>query len=221
MCATSRRPWGRTGVPSTLLQRVLQSWRTAGFSPATCNRRLAILRRAYRLAQLRLDPARLDFGDLFLTEEGPRGTYMAPDVFATIHAALPTPDLQAFFEFSYLCGVRKQQLARTTVAHVNTSTWTITWPKTEVKAKRDHVLALDGRVLEIAQELLARRPLHCRHLFHGRHCEPGHTPSQRYACVGDVKKSWRTAVERAGFSVGHQHNGINRTNTRTATVPDT
>ena len=101
-----------------------------------------------------------------------------------------------------MTGVRKKQLAQTTVAHVNTSTWTITWPKTEVKAKRDHVIALDGRVLELVQAQLAGRRLHCRNLFHGRGCAPGHTPSTRYACIGDFKKAWRTAVEAAGFTVG-------------------
>jgi integrase len=187
-------------VTTTQVSEILERWRRTA-SPATCNRRLSILRRAYRLAKLRLDPARLDFADLFLTEEGPRGNYMAPDVFAKIHAQLPAY-ARPFFEFAYLTGVRKKQLAQTTVAHVNTSTWTITWPKAEVKAKVDHVIALDGRALEIVQAQLAHRPLYCRHLFHGRRCAPGHVASQRYACVGDIKKSWRSAVERSGFTVG-------------------
>ena len=97
---------------------------------------------------------------------------------------------------------RKQQLANTTVAHVNTSTWTITWAKKETKAKHDHTIALDGRALDLVRTLLAHRPLHCRHLLHGRRCEPGHVLSKRYACIGDIKKAWRSAVERAGFTVG-------------------
>ena len=52
------------------------------------------------------------------------------------------------------------------------------------------------------QKLLAHRPLHCRYLFHGRRCEPGHVPSHRYGCIGDIKKVWRSAVQRAGFTVG-------------------
>lgn len=205
-------------VTTGQVQRVLERWRAAGFSAATCNRRLAVLRRAYHLAKLRLDPARLDFGDLFLPEQSPRGKYMSPDVFARIHAALPTDDLRGFFEFSYTCGTRKQQLARTTVAHVNPSTWTVTWPATEVKAKEPHVLALDGRALAIIQAQLARRPLHCRYLFHGPLCAPGHTPSQRYACIGDVKKAWRTAVTSAGFTVGRKAGGFVWHNTRHSAV---
>lgn len=188
-------------VTTVTVNQVIDGWRAKGFAPATINRRLAILRRAYRLAKIRLDPVLLDFTDLFLTEEGPRGNYMAPDVFANIYAQLPLY-IQPVFEMAYLTGVRKKQLAHTTVAHVNTSTWTITWSKTEVKAKRDHTIALDGRALELVQAQLARRPLYCRHLFHGRGCSPGHSPSQRYACIGDVKRAWRSAVTRAGFTVG-------------------
>jgi Transposase IS116/IS110/IS902 family len=66
------------------------------------------------------------------------------------------------------------------------------------EAKRDHAIALDGRVLEIVQRQLGGRPLHCRHLFHGRGCAPGHTPSKRYACIGDFKKAWRTRWKRRG-----------------------
>src|SRR5262249_28208757 len=145
-------------VTTSEVQRILEQWSAKGASAATCNRRLAVLRLAYRLAKLRLDPARLDFSDLFLTEEGPLGHYMAPDVFTKIHTELPAY-IQPFFEFSYLTGVRKKQLAYATVAHVNTSTWTITWPKADVKAKRDHVIALDGRALEIVKTQLAHRPL--------------------------------------------------------------
>ena len=112
-------------VTTGQVQRVLERWRARGDSAATCNRRLSNLRRAYRLAKLRLDPGTLDFSELFLPEDGPRGHYMAPDVFAKICAELPAY-VRAFFMFAYLTGVRKQQLARTTVAHVNTSTMTIT-----------------------------------------------------------------------------------------------
>src|SRR5262249_19533519 len=88
--ATWKKALGESGraleVTTLDVQRVLEAWGAEGKAPATCNRRLSVLRLAYRLAKLRLDPARLDFADLFLTEEGPLGNYMAPDVFAKIHA---------------------------------------------------------------------------------------------------------------------------------------
>jgi integrase len=204
------------GITTEQVDRLVSQWRAEGFSPATCNRRIAILRRAYRLAKIRLDPARLDFSDLFLPEDSTRGRYMAPNEAAKIVAHLPAY-LRPFFEFSYLCGVRKQQLARTTIDHVNTSTWTITWAKAETKAKADHVIHLDGRPLELIQAQLAAPREGCRSLFHGRGCGPGHVPSQRYSCMGDFKRAWKTAVIAAGFAVGRK-SGFIWHNTRHSAV---
>jgi hypothetical protein len=53
-------------------------------------RRLQLLRRAYRLAKLQLDPAELDFGeDLFLPENSPRGRTLTAQAFAAIQGASP------------------------------------------------------------------------------------------------------------------------------------
>jgi hypothetical protein len=82
-------------------------------SPSTCNRRTQLLRRAYRLGKLRLDPARLDFSDCILPEQSPRGRYFDAAAFTAVHQHLPAY-LRDFFEFAYLCGTRKGQLARTT-----------------------------------------------------------------------------------------------------------
>src|SRR5438128_3452619 len=50
-------------VTSRRLDEITGAWQAAGVNPATINRRLALLRRAYRLAKLHLDPARLDFAE--------------------------------------------------------------------------------------------------------------------------------------------------------------
>src|SRR5439155_27101657 len=54
----------------------------------------------------------------------------------------------------------------------------------------------------------AERRLHCRYVFHGPRCRPGHTPSKHYGCVGDFKKAWRTACKKAGFPVGRKGGGF-------------
>ena len=56
------------------VQHVVVQWKRERTSPATINRRLAALRRAFRLAKL-LDPDRLDFAELMLPENSPRGRY--------------------------------------------------------------------------------------------------------------------------------------------------
>src|SRR5262249_2465694 len=145
---------------------------------------LATLKRAYRLAKLKLDPAKLDFADLFLDENSPRGRYMAPPDFAAINAHLPA-NLQPFVEFAYLVGKRKGQLARTTSGHWNAEAREFGWDPAETKAREPEVLPLDGRPLAIIEALHASRRLHCRFVFHGPACAPGQKPSKHYGCIGD------------------------------------
>jgi len=87
-----------------------------------------------------------------------------------------------------------------------------------VKAKRPHILPLDGRPLEIIEARHALRVLHCPFVFHGRHCAPGRRPSKQYGCVGDFKRAWETACKRAGFPVGRKHGGFVFHNTRHTAV---
>ena len=87
-----------------------------------------------------------------------------------------------------------------------------------MKAKRPHILPLDGRPLEIIEARHALRVLHCPFVFHGRHCAPGRRPSKQYGCVGDFKRAWETACKRAGFPVGRKHGGFVFHNTRHTAV---
>jgi integrase len=205
-------------VTTARLRRVTAGWQAKGLTGATINRRLAILRRAYRLGKLPADPGRLDFKDVFLPEHSPLGKYLTPDAFAAICANLPTDDLRSFFEFAYLCGTRKQQLARATIAHLDAESWVLTWQAADVKAKKAHILPLDGRPLDLIAECVRRRPSHCRYLFHGSRCAPGVPPSREYGCIGDFKRAWATACKKAGFPVGRKAGGYVFHNTRHTAV---
>jgi integrase len=204
-------------VTTGRVRRVTKAWQEAKVTNATINRRLSLLRRAYSLGKLVLDPTRLDFSDLFLVENSPLGKHIDAAAFAAIHQHLP-PSLKPFFEFAYLCGTRKGNLARTTWAHWNAQTKEFTWTAAEVKAKRPHVLPLDGRALEIVERLYQTRQLHCRYVFHGGRCTLGHQPSKAHACVGDFKRAWATACKKAGFPVGRTHGGFVFHNTRHTAV---
>ena len=198
------------------VRRLTTTWQ-AEVSDATINRRLALLRRAYALGKFVPDPTVLDFAELMLTETSPLGRHLDPAAFAAIHTGL-LEALQPFFEFAYLCGTRKGQLARTTWAHWNAQTKEFTWTAAEVKAKRAVVLPLDGRALEIIEALYASRRLHCPFVFHGSRCTIGHTPSKHYGCVGDFKKAWASACQRAGFPIGRKAGGYVFHNTRHTAV---
>ena len=192
--------------------RLITTWQADGTTNATINRRLALLRRAYHLAKLRLDPARLDFSECMLDEASPRRRHLSPAIFAAIAAQLDVGRRQ-LFEFCYITGKRRGQMSRTTWAHYDATQEEFAWTAAEVKAKHAEVLPLAGRALSIIAELHAVRRLHCRYVFHGPDC--GHRPpSQRYGCVGDFKRLWKTACVVAGVPAGRKRGGFVFHNTR-------
>jgi integrase len=215
-----REPLGHRRVLTVTtdhLTRCILTWQADGVTPATINRRLGLLRRAYRLAKLPVDPARLDFAECFLEECSPLGKHLSPADFAAIAAHLD-PGRAALFEFCYRTGKRKGQMSRTAWTHYNAISAEFTWSAAEVKAKRPEVLPLAGRALEIIQALYATRRLTCRYVFHGPHCARGRRPSVQFGCVGDFKKAWATACAAAGYPVGRKHGGFVFHNTRHTAV---
>src|SRR5262249_21234287 len=149
----------------------------------------------------------------------PRGRYLTGDAFEAIHKHLSTAELRDFFEFAYLCGTCKQQLARTTWAHLDAARWVLTWQATATKQHEPHVLQLAGRPLLILNARLehGRRPLRPR-VFHGPRCAPDVKPAKEYVCIGDFKRAWETACEKAGFPVGRKSGGYVFHNTRHSAV---
>src|SRR5262249_36186032 len=103
-------------------------------------------------------------------------------------------------------------------AHLNTETWVLSWNPEDTKTKEPHVLPLDGRPLHFIQARHAKRRLFCRFVFHGPRCGPGVKPSREYGCVGDFKRAWETACEKAGFPIGRKHGGYVFHNTRHTAV---
>ena len=73
-------------VTTEHLARCILAWQADGVTNATINRRIGLLRRAYRLAKLRWDPARLDFAESFPEEHSVLGKHLSPSDFAAIAA---------------------------------------------------------------------------------------------------------------------------------------
>ena len=88
-------------VTTSMILRLTHEWQWAGTTNATINRRLSLLRRAYRLAKIHLDPASLDFADCFLDVTSPLGRHIAPADFAALAQHLEVGRGQ-LFEFCYL-----------------------------------------------------------------------------------------------------------------------
>ena len=120
--------------------------------------------------------------------------------------------LRDFFEFAFLTGVRKRQLAGTIWGHLNTEAWVLTWkdPKQE-KNRQPHGIALDGRPLEIIRDRWearkSRGDLACPYIF-----------DNEGKPIGDFKRAWATACRTAGFPVGRKNGDYVSHNTRHTAV---
>jgi len=190
-----------------------QRWREAGTTNTTINRRCETLRRAFNLAlRARLIPhvphiPRLDPG---VTQ---RGQYLPPGETVLLAEHLPTYVVE-LLTFAREYGIRRGQLSKTRRRYVDLERALILWPPHECKAREPHLLPLiDPGLGQVRRLMAAARPW-CPYLFHGPRCAPGRHPHRQYGCVGDFKKAWRTACERAGLPVGRRAGGFTFRDTR-------
>jgi integrase len=143
-------------------------------SGASCNRLVAVLRRAYRLGHEKrglLTPLTFPHYD-----EGERGEYLTEDqcrgICSNFQAKLGVAVKADVFRLAYLLGIRKGQLRGTLKKHVLISgdTWKLRWPgaatKSGKKSKIPHAVLLIGEPLEVVQRAWANRRPDCDHLFH-------------------------------------------------------
>jgi hypothetical protein len=212
-----------TELSSAEIQAMQERWQRGGrVTNTTINRRCETLRHAYRLGARQTPPMVQHVPYIRRLEtQGRRGLYIGPSDTVLFLEHLPAY-LVPFFEFARLNGTRKGQLARTLRAWVDRERWLIAWPPAECKARDPHVLPLDEQVGALIEPLLVdgeARPW-CPYLFHGRSCAPGRAPSKVYGCLGDFRKAWATACERAGLPSGRAIGGYVFHHTRNTAVTD-
>src|SRR5207249_5537475 len=140
------------------------AWPSPKVSNATVNRRLSLLRAAYRFGRKKLGLTGLpEFPRL-------RESSRLTDKFsrAEIEAICSqlAQDYADVFHFACATGVRKGQLLATTVAMVDPQAWSITWPKEVCKKREPHTVYLTGVALEIVQRRYAERRPDQPLLFH-------------------------------------------------------
>jgi integrase len=202
------------------IERWQDTWQAAGTSAARINRRCNTLRAAFNHGRKTTPPLvhvvpyipRLD-------EPAKRGRRYTAQDRAALLATLPAY-LQPLFGVAVAVGIRRGQLTRTLRRFVDLDQGVIEWPPSECKARAAHTLPLDGDVLAIVRALMTKPPLHCPFLFHGPDCKPGHVRSQRWGCVGDFKRAWKTALKRAGLPIGRKAGGFVFHNTRNTAATD-
>ncbi len=164
----------------------------AGRKPATVNRELAVIRRAFRLA---VRQKRLASGPnvALLAEHNARQGFFERGDFETVCAHLPEY-LQDFARFAYLSGWRKGEVASLTWADVDRDARLVRLLPDASKNGEGRTLALEGELWELAERRRAAREY--------RGADGGQALAalvfhHRGGPIRDIRKAWARACTRA------------------------
>lgn len=165
-----------------------------GRAPATINRELAALKRAFKLMVRRKVLASAP-GVAMLAENNARQGFIEPDDFDAVTSNLPVY-LKDFARFAYASGWRKGEVTKLQWSAVDKDNTRVTLPRESSKNGEPRVLPLVGELADIIARRRAEREYKTAdgetalsiHVFH-RRGEP----------VGDFRKAWTAACIAAGF----------------------
>jgi integrase len=174
-------------VTAERLRNYVAHRQAEGIAPATINRELAGLRRAFSLA--------VELGTLVRTPKFPRlpehnarqGLFERGD-FEAILTHLSDSDVRDFCAWFYWTGMRPGEIRALTWAAFDRETWTLRLHARDAKTGYGRGLALEGELRSIIERRLQARRLDCFLIFH-----------RGGKAMGSFRKTWRRACERAGL----------------------
>jgi len=167
-----------------------------GAANATINRELAIIKRMYKLGEQHTPPkvALVPYIPMLKEDNARSGFFEHSDFVALVeHLAVY---LKGFVTFAYKTGCRSQEIKKMEWKHVNRQERSITIPPENDKTGKGRTLYLDDEIMEIIEEQYALRGKD------GRKLVPWVFPSKNGVDpIGDFRKAWVTACNRAGIGV--------------------
>jgi integrase len=163
-------------------------------APATLNRELAALKRAFRLA---VEQKRLTVAPTIklLAEHNARQGFLEPKTFEAVVAKLPG-DLRDFARFAYLTGWRKGELTTLAWSDVDRAT-------ARIRLRHEHSKNHETRVLVLADELAAiiERRWQARRFGKDRRARLAELVFHRHGrAVANIKRPWKEACQAAGVA---------------------
>jgi integrase len=158
-----------------------------GKAPATINRELAGLRRAFSLA--------VESGTLVRTPRFPsipehnarQGFFERGDIEAIL-AQFSDYDVRDFCAWFYWTGMRPNEIRALTWAAFDRETWTLRLHARDAKTGYGRPLALEGELRRIIERRLQTRRLDCPIIFH-----------RGGTSMGSFRKTWNRACKEAGL----------------------
>lgn len=179
-------------LDTTTIERAAATWRRQEKAPATVNRRLELLRQAYRMAVRRTPPKALAIPHIpLLTVHNARQGFLSPQEVTRLLAALEDPDLRDFVEWFAWTGMRPGEIRQLTWAMVDLQARTLQLDPKAAKTRKGRVLALAGPLWTIVERRLKRRRLGCELVFHRVSKGEAGLP------IRDYRRAFRNAVKAA------------------------
>jgi integrase len=198
-------------VTSPRLRDYIAARQEEGAKPATINRELEGLQRAFALAT---EAGTLAVAPKFpsLREDNARQGFFERGDFFAVLSKFSDPDLKDFLEWFYWTGMRTDESRSLTWACFDRETWTLRLHAKDAKTGHGRVIPLEGPLRQIIERRARARRFGCDFIFH-----------RKGRRMGEFRKSWRTACQLAGIS-GKLPYDLRRTAVRNrsdAGVPET
>ncbi len=183
-------------VATSDLRRFVEARLAEGAAPATVNRSLALLRRAYNLGRKASPPKvtrLLNFE--MLSEQNARQGFLEPDEYRAILRELPV-HLQLVLTFAYFTGCRRGEILKLRWSQIDLLARVVRLPPSATKNR-------DGRVIPLASELITALEIH---LERQKQIEGSDDRVFRYnngEPITGLSSAWRLACKRAGLVDAH------------------
>lgn len=170
------------------LRSYIASRQEEGAQPATVNRELEGLRRAFALA---VEAQVLTTIPVFtsLPENNARQGFFERGDFQAVLDRLRDSDVKDFCDWFYRTGMRPGEIRALTWDTLDRETWTLRLHARDAKTRRGRVIALAGEVRAIIERRVQARRLDCALIFHR-----GGKP------FGDFRKVWNRACREVGIA---------------------
>ncbi len=159
-----------------------------GAAPATINRELEGLQRAFALA---VDSGILSTVPKFpsLPEHNARQGFFERGEFYSVLENIKNSDVADFLEWFYWTGMRPGEIRSLVWKAFDRETWMLRLHSKDAKSGHGRAIGLEGPLQEIIKRRLSKRVFGCDFIFH-RNGKP----------IGNFGKSWKSACLSAGIT---------------------
>ncbi|HVO13319.1 MAG TPA: site-specific integrase [Vicinamibacteria bacterium] len=198
-------------LSSVAVARYTAQRRKDGRAPATVNRELEVLVRAYRQAvrDKLLTADRMPAIE-YLAVDNARSGFLEPAEVAALLAQVGDQDLKDFIEWAYATGMRKGEAASLTwdMLRRTADPWTLEVPGAVTKNAKARSIGIGGTARAVIERRLKRQRLDCPFIFH-------RTSKGRVGVpIKALDKAWRSALVAAKLPAGLLFHDLRRSAVR-------